>query len=37
VAFAVQEVDAIPAEDHDETLDLVLTEREIVDPFARKA
>jgi 5-formyltetrahydrofolate cyclo-ligase len=32
IAFATQEVAAIPAEEHDERLDLVLTEREIIDP-----
>lgn len=32
VAFAVQEVAAIPADGHDEPLDLVLTEREIIFP-----
>ena len=31
IAFAAQEVDAIPADDHDERLDLVLTERETID------
>jgi 5-formyltetrahydrofolate cyclo-ligase len=32
IAFAVQEVDAIPADEHDEPLDLVLTERGVIDP-----
>jgi 5-formyltetrahydrofolate cyclo-ligase len=31
IAFAAQEVEAIPLAEHDERLDLVLTEREIVD------
>jgi 5-formyltetrahydrofolate cyclo-ligase len=31
IAFAVQEVEAIPVESHDERLDLVLTERETID------
>ena len=31
IAFAVQEVEAIPVNEHDQRLDLVLTEREIVD------
>jgi 5-formyltetrahydrofolate cyclo-ligase len=31
IAFAAQEVEAIPADEHDERLDLVLTERETVD------
>jgi 5-formyltetrahydrofolate cyclo-ligase len=31
IAFAAQEVDAIPVNEHDERLDLVLTERETVD------
>lgn len=31
LAFAAQEVDKIPAESHDAPLDLVLTEREIID------
>jgi 5-formyltetrahydrofolate cyclo-ligase len=31
IAFAAQEVDAVPADGHDERLDLVLTERETVD------
>lgn len=30
VGFAVQEVDAVPTEAHDETLDMIATEREIV-------
>jgi len=34
VAFAAQEVEAIAADDHDERLDLVLTEREVIDPRA---
>jgi len=32
IAFAVQEVARIPSDGHDERLDLVLTEREIIDP-----
>src|SRR5262245_17767533 len=31
IAFAAQEVDAVPADEHDQRLDLVLTERETVD------
>lgn len=31
IAFAVQEVEAVPSGEHDERLDLVLTERETVD------
>jgi 5-formyltetrahydrofolate cyclo-ligase len=31
IAFAVQEVEAIPAGEHDERLDCVLTEREVID------
>jgi 5-formyltetrahydrofolate cyclo-ligase len=31
IAFAAQEVDAIPVDEHDERLDLVLTERETID------
>lgn len=31
IAFAAQEVEAVPADDHDERLDLVLTERETID------
>ena len=31
IAFAAQEVDAIPVDGHDERLDLVLTERETID------
>jgi len=31
IAFAAQEVEAIPVNEHDERLDLVLTEREIID------
>ena len=31
VAFAAQEVEAIPVDEHDERLDLVLTERESID------
>ena len=31
VAFAAQEVEAIPVDEHDERLDLVLTERETID------
>lgn len=32
LAFAVQEIDAVVAGAHDERLDLVLTEREVIDP-----
>ena len=35
IAFATQEVDAVAADPHDERLDLVLTERELIDPRAR--
>ncbi|MGD9767647.1 MAG: 5-formyltetrahydrofolate cyclo-ligase [Pseudolabrys sp.] len=31
VAFALQEIDHVPATDHDEQLDFVLTEREVID------
>jgi 5-formyltetrahydrofolate cyclo-ligase len=31
IAFAAQEIAAVPATDHDERLDLVLTEREVID------
>jgi 5-formyltetrahydrofolate cyclo-ligase len=31
IAFAVQEVEAVPFDEHDERLDLVLTEREAID------
>ena len=31
VAFATQEVPSIPRHDHDEALDLVITERELID------
>lgn len=31
VAFALQEIDRVPAADHDEQLDFVLTEREVID------
>jgi 5-formyltetrahydrofolate cyclo-ligase len=31
IAFAAQEVETVPADDHDERLDLVLTERETID------
>jgi 5-formyltetrahydrofolate cyclo-ligase len=31
IAYAVQEIAAVPAAAHDATLDLVLTEREIID------
>jgi 5-formyltetrahydrofolate cyclo-ligase len=34
IAFAIQEIDAIVAGEHDERLDLVLTEREVIDPRA---
>lgn len=32
IGFSVQEVDAIPASGHDEAVDLVLTERDVLDP-----
>ena len=35
IAFATQEVDAVAADPHDERLDLVLTERELIDPRAK--
>jgi 5-formyltetrahydrofolate cyclo-ligase len=31
LAFAVQEISAVPATERDEKLDLVLTEREVID------
>ena len=31
LAFAAQETDAIPAESHDAALDLVLTEKDVID------
>jgi len=31
IAFAVQEIARVPATDRDERLDLVLTEREVID------
>jgi len=31
IAFAAQEVEAIPADEHDQRLDLVLTENEVID------
>jgi 5-formyltetrahydrofolate cyclo-ligase len=31
IAFAAQEVEAIPVEEHDQRLDLVLTENEVID------
>ncbi|HWM82695.1 MAG TPA: 5-formyltetrahydrofolate cyclo-ligase [Pseudolabrys sp.] len=31
IAFAQQEIDRVPAAEHDEALDLVLTEREVID------
>jgi 5-formyltetrahydrofolate cyclo-ligase len=31
VAFALQEIDRVPATEHDEQLDFVLTEREVID------
>jgi len=31
IAFAVQEIDSVPAASHDEQLDCVLTERELID------
>jgi len=34
IAFATQEIDAVVAGEHDERLDLVLTEREVIDPRA---
>ncbi|MGN6460359.1 MAG: 5-formyltetrahydrofolate cyclo-ligase, partial [Pseudolabrys sp.] len=30
-AFALQEIDHVPATEHDEQLDFVLTEREVID------
>ena len=30
VAYAAQEVEAVPREDHDERLDFILTERELI-------
>ena len=36
IAFAVQEIDRVPATDHDEHLDVVLTERETIDFRANK-
>lgn len=35
IAFATQEVDAVAADLHDERLDLVLTEHELIDPRIR--
>jgi len=35
IAFAIQEIDSIVADANDQRLDLVLTEREMVDPRAR--
>jgi 5-formyltetrahydrofolate cyclo-ligase len=35
IAFAIQEIDAVVANAHDEHLDLVLTEREVIDPGAK--
>lgn len=35
IAFAIQEIDAVVAGEHDERLDLVLTERDVIDPGAR--
>jgi 5-formyltetrahydrofolate cyclo-ligase len=32
IGFSAQEVDAVPAAGHDETVDLVLTERDVIDP-----
>jgi len=32
IAFAAQEIDAVPADSNDQRLDLVLTEREVIDP-----
>jgi 5-formyltetrahydrofolate cyclo-ligase len=34
LAFSVQEVEAVPREPHDHPLDLVITEREVVDPLS---
>ena len=31
IGFAVQEIDTVPAANHDEQLDCVLTERELID------
>lgn len=31
LAFSVQEIDELPADEHDEPLDLVLTERDVID------
>jgi 5-formyltetrahydrofolate cyclo-ligase len=31
VAFAIQEIEAVPSDEHDQRLDLVLTERETID------
>jgi 5-formyltetrahydrofolate cyclo-ligase len=36
LAFAAQEIDRVPATDFDERLDLVLTEREVIDLRARE-
>lgn len=36
IAFAAQEIDRVPAADHDERLDVVLTERETIDFRANK-
>jgi 5-formyltetrahydrofolate cyclo-ligase len=35
IAFAVQQIDAVVADANDQRLDLVLTEREVIDPRAR--
>jgi 5-formyltetrahydrofolate cyclo-ligase len=35
IAFAIQEIEAVVADANDQRLDLVLTEREVIDPRAR--
>jgi 5-formyltetrahydrofolate cyclo-ligase len=35
IAFAIQQIDAVVADANDERLDLVLTEREVIDPRAK--
>jgi 5-formyltetrahydrofolate cyclo-ligase len=35
IAFAIQQIDAVVADANDQRLDLVLTEREVIDPRAR--
>jgi 5-formyltetrahydrofolate cyclo-ligase len=32
LAYSIQEIDAVPAEDHDQPLDLIVTETGIVRP-----